>query len=130
MLWTLPSALLREVTDPEKIAGFWDSVVAGDIRLLGATRRPRPERFVVDRALSCGSGHSGYPLMAEYSWGAGALQLPYGLEAYPALDVWGYCHEIGHNHQEGEWTLAGMTEVTVNLFTVVHNRDTGRGQFP
>jgi len=32
--------------------------------------------------------------------------------------VWGLFHEVGHNHQSGDWTFAGTGEVTVNLFTL------------
>lgn len=31
--------------------------------------------------------------------------------------AWGPFHEIGHNHQSGDWTPAGYGEVTVNLFS-------------
>jgi hypothetical protein len=31
---------------------------------------------------------------------------------------WGLFHEIGHNHQSGDWTFEGTVEVTVNLFTL------------
>jgi hypothetical protein len=59
--------------------------------------------------------HSGYPIMT-------------GLDVIPAMvDLaklkkvnggWGFYHEIGHNHQNPDWTFAGTTEVTVNLFTM------------
>jgi hypothetical protein len=31
---------------------------------------------------------------------------------------WGFFHELGHNHQQGEWTFAGTVEVTCNLFSL------------
>jgi hypothetical protein len=33
-------------------------------------------------------------------------------------DVWGFFHEMGHNHQRADWTFDGTTEVTVNFFTL------------
>jgi hypothetical protein len=33
-------------------------------------------------------------------------------------DIWGFFHEIGHNHQAADWTFSGSGEVTVNLFTL------------
>src|SRR5262249_28410691 len=32
--------------------------------------------------------------------------------------VWGLFHELGHNHQSGDWTFEGTGEVTENLFTI------------
>jgi hypothetical protein len=32
--------------------------------------------------------------------------------------AWGYFHELGHNHQSGDWTFDGTTEVTCNLFSL------------
>jgi hypothetical protein len=32
--------------------------------------------------------------------------------------IWGFYHEIGHNHQSSDWTFEGTGEVTVNLFTL------------
>jgi hypothetical protein len=31
---------------------------------------------------------------------------------------WGLFHELGHNHQESDWTFDGTTEVTCNLFSL------------
>jgi hypothetical protein len=31
---------------------------------------------------------------------------------------WGLFHEMGHNHQQPEWTFDGTTEVTCNLFSL------------
>ena len=31
---------------------------------------------------------------------------------------WGFYHELGHNHQKGEWTFEGTGEVTCNLFSL------------
>jgi len=32
--------------------------------------------------------------------------------------VWGLFHELGHNHQNYDWTFRGTGEVTVNLFSL------------
>ena len=31
---------------------------------------------------------------------------------------WGHFHELGHNHQQGDWTPDGTGEVTCNIFTL------------
>lgn len=30
--------------------------------------------------------------------------------------IWGFLHELGHNHQQSAWTFSGTGEVTNNLF--------------
>jgi hypothetical protein len=33
-------------------------------------------------------------------------------------NAWGLFHELGHNHQAGDWTFSGTGEVTCNLFSL------------
>jgi len=35
---------------------------------------------------------------------------------------WGLWHEVGHIHQQGPWTWTGLTEVTVNLYSMAAER--------
>ena len=37
------------------------------------------------------------------------------LNALRTRGEWGLFHELGHNHQKGEWTFTGTGEVTNNL---------------
>jgi hypothetical protein len=97
---------------------FWDQVLDACAELAGLpTRRERPERFVTDVQISAGYMHSGYPLMT-------LLDMPEVMvdKARIAANghggVWGLFHELGHNHQSGDWTFDGTGEVTVNLFTM------------
>jgi hypothetical protein len=46
--------------------------------------------------------------------------------------TWGLFHELGHNHQESDWTFEGTVEVTVNLFSLylmetISNKPVGEG---
>ena len=76
-------------------------------------KRERPERYVADVQISAGYMHSGYPIMTH-------------LDAAPAMvsrekllaGQWGLVHELGHNHQNGDWTFAGTGEVTNNVFSI------------
>ena len=58
--------------------------------------------------------HSGYPIMTfldksvEHSISTSEL----------AAGSWGHFHELGHNHQQGDWTFDGTREVTCNLFSL------------
>lgn len=53
--------------------------------------RQNPSRFVADVQIGGGSMHNGYPIM-------------YYLASF--------LHELGHNHQKGEWTFLGTGEFT------------------
>lgn len=85
---------------------------AADLATIPRARR-RPERIVTDRQISAGYMHSGYPIMTHLDAAAFMTDL-----ADLGDHGWGPYHEIGHNHQSGDWTFDGTVEVTVNLFTL------------
>jgi len=122
VILTVPSEHLRNLDDPESLMKFWDSVldVCAELAAMPA-RRPRPERYVADAQISAGYMHSGYPIMTHLDAAAVMVDLQ-GLRAVRRDGVWGLFHEMGHNHQSPDWTFAGTTEVTVNLFTryIIH----------
>jgi len=115
---TVPSRVVRKLDDPVALMKFWDQVLDACADLATIPRkRPRPERYVTDTQISAGYMHSGYPIMTM-------------LDVAPVMvdrqrmmrnghgGVWGLFHELGHNHQSGDWTFGGTVEVTVNLFTL------------
>ncbi len=115
---TVPSERIRSLDDPAPVLEFWNKVLDADADLATIPhQRHRPERYVVDVQISAGYMHSGYPIMAHLDAGAWL----------PSLDElskgnWGLYHEMGHNHQQGDWTFDGTGEVTCNLFTLyVHD---------
>lgn len=111
---SLPSKHLRELDDPDKTMEFWDKVLDACADLCGRPiERDRPERMVCDRQISAGYMHSGYPVMTHMD----VEKTFVDLYTHPK-DGWGFYHEFGHNHQSGDWTFGGTTEVTVNLFTL------------
>lgn len=57
-------------------------------------RLHHPMRFVVDRQISAGAGHSGYPAMATKDW---TNSIATGSIIHSGS--WGLWHELGHNHQ-------------------------------
>ena len=79
--------------------------------------RERPERYVVDVQISAGYMHSGYPIMTHDDVAAALVDLE-KLMHQGHGGVWGFYHELGHNHQSRDWTFDGTSEVTVNLFTL------------
>ncbi|MBN9520957.1 M60 family metallopeptidase [bacterium] len=136
LVLTVPAAVARGVENPAELLAFWDQVLDGcaDLTVVDR-RRGRAERMVFDEQISNGYLHSGYPIMAP-------------LEIAPlAVDVvrmrregaWGFFHELGHNHQQRDWTFDGTVEVTCNLYSLylletfcpgapVHDEMKGPGQ--
>jgi len=110
---SMPSANVRQLDNPDEVLKFWDRVVTAEDEFSGQTNRTSPERFVLDRQISAGYMHSGYPIMAPLAE-AGKVANTASL----VQGNWGFFHELGHNHQRPEWVLAGTTEITVNIFSM------------
>lgn len=118
VILTLPSEVVRELDDPEDLMEFWDLVLDSCAELAARPlERRRPERYVADIQISAGYMHSGYPIMT-------LLDIPKVMVDKTRMmakghgGVWGLFHEMGHNHQSGDWTFGGTGEVTCNLFTL------------
>jgi len=114
VILSIPIAELRKVDDPAPLMELWDRVLdaAADLATIPHDRQ-RPERYVPDVQISAGYMHSGYPIMTHLD----AAEDMSGVDNLKA-GAWGLFHELGHNHQESEWTFNGTVEVTVNLFSL------------
>ncbi len=113
VILTIPSDKLRALDDPERLMQFWDRVLDLTADLAVQPReRDRPERFVPDQQISAGYMHSGYPIMTHLD----AIDRMISIEQLQT--AWGLYHELGHNHQQPDWTFDGTVEVTCNLFTL------------
>jgi len=111
---TVPSEAIRRLDDPTELLTFWDRVLDGAADMATRSReRVRPERYVADVQISAGSMHSGYPIMTHLDAVADMTDV-----ARMRKGPWGLFHELGHNHQSRDWTFAGTTEVTVNIFSL------------
>jgi hypothetical protein len=112
-------AIVRDLEDPAKALRFWDAVLDADADLAARPRsRSRPERMCADVQISAGYMHSGYPIMTHLD-AAAAMADPASVIADGRGGAgWGFFHELGHNHQESDWTFFGAGEVTCNLFTL------------
>ena len=118
IILTLPAADVRKLDDPKELMDFWDGVMDLYADLLGRPpERRRLERFVPDVQLSAGYMHSGYPLMTMLDITSTMVDIE-RIKANRHHGIWGLFHEIGHNHQNRDWTFHGTTEVTVNLFSL------------
>ena len=109
-----PSEVARTIRNPTELMAYWQKVIDVEDGLSNVTKdRKRPERIVADVQISAGYMHSGYPIMVPVS--AAPEMVTFSRLKWPG---WGFYHEIGHNHQKGEWTFEGTGEVTNNVFAL------------
>lgn len=114
VILTVPANAAAALDDPGPLLTFWDGVARSMAAFAGRTRaRRRPERFVADVQISAGYMHAGYPIMLPLE----EVQNLITLENLKR-GTWGLYHEIGHNHQEGDWTFEGTGEVTNNVLAM------------
>jgi hypothetical protein len=112
---SVPRSAVLNLTDPAALMTYWDEVFAACRRLYAAPARPRKERYCVDRQISAGYMHSGYPIMT----GDDVANTFCDLSKLRAQGfTWGFYHELGHNFQQSDWTFDGTGEVTNNLFSI------------
>ncbi len=112
---SLPKEIIRKVDDPKALMEFWDRVLDAQADLSTIPHeRKRPERIVPDIQISGGYMHSGYPIMTHLD---GSAETAANLERL-SKGSWGHFHELGHNHQQPDWTFDGTVEVTCNLYTL------------
>lgn len=117
IILTVPSSSVRKLDDPTAVLQFWDRAADAAADLSARPRdRERPERYCADLEISAGYMHSGYPLMTHLDAAADMVDID-----RMQGGTWGLFHELGHNHQNKDWTFAGTTEVTVNLFSLYLN---------
>jgi hypothetical protein len=115
VILTFEAKHARGIADPTPILAFWDSVLDYYPELSTRPAPKRPWRIVNDVQISAGYMHSGYPIMTHLDVGATMLD-PAALG--PKDKGWGFWHELGHNHQIGDWTFEGTGEVTNNLWSL------------
>lgn len=118
VILTVPSRVVRTLDNPEELMALWDRAMDDVADLATIPRhRPRQERYVTDRQISAGYMHSGYPIMMGLDVAEAAVNTKTML-SNGHLGVWGFFHEVGHNHQISDWTFNGTGEVTNNMFAV------------
>jgi hypothetical protein len=114
VILTVPSDSIRQLRNPTELMEFWNQIVAAEDWLASTEEdRSRPERIVADVEISAGYMHSGYPIMTYLD----VVPMISDLNAM-RRGSWGHFHELGHNHQQDDWTPDGTGEVTCNIFTL------------
>ena len=115
VILSVPSTVVRNLDDPVDLMEWWVKVLDSCAELAARPiERECPERYVCDIQISAGYMHSGYPIMTFLD----VAPLVVDLEKLETQGTWGHFHEMGHNHQSGDWTFDGTGEVTENLFSV------------
>ncbi len=115
------SSLKKSGYSPVEIAEFWDKLVELTNDLAMTPIPKYKERYVIDRQIRAGSIHSGYPIFTTEGRNKYRdFVLGFTTKRGNILKdgSWGHFHELGHNHQNRDWTYDGSVEVTVNIFTL------------
>jgi hypothetical protein len=116
VILTVPSESVRTLEDPKALMEHWTKVLDA-MADFGSIPRERKsaERLTLDTEISAGYMHSGYPIMTHMDVAKSIVDL----DALHSRDkAWGFYHELGHNHQQPEWTFDGTVEVTNNVFDI------------
>lgn len=113
----VPASVLRNLADPKPVAEYWDEVVQQVEFLYSVPAGTREERYQVDRQISAGYMHSGYPIMTWEDVSAKFVDISI-LRGNNGDTNWGFYHEIGHNFQRPSWTWDGWGETTNNLYSL------------
>ncbi len=114
LVLVVPTEHIADLESPSELLDLWDEILDADADLSGDPTRTRAERIVVDRQISAGWMHSGYPIMGQVV----ATDELLDVGVLTDVGAWGPLHELGHNHQFDPWILPGTTETTCNLFSV------------
>lgn len=118
LVFTMPTERLKECEQIKEVAELLQKCMALQDWVAGWDEFPErikhPMRFAVDRQISIGYGHSGYPAMGSLDW---ANSLVTG--SILTEGDWGLWHELGHNHQGNPVAMEGQTEVSVNIFSIL-----------
>ena len=118
VILTVPTSAVWALTAPTSLMTLWDRSMDDVAYLAGIPqKRVRPERYVTDKQISAGYMHSGYPIMTFLDV-AKPMATEETIRKNGHGGVWGFWHEVGHNHQQPDWTFEGTGEVTNNLFAL------------
>ncbi len=115
IILSVPSEKIRKLDNPDELMTLWDRIMDAEADLAAMPHdRKSPERIVPDVQISGGYMHAGYPIM---TWLDGSVETSLSTEKI-SQGSWGHFHELGHNHQQKDWTFDGTGEVTCNLFSL------------
>ncbi|XP_071949906.1 TRPM8 channel-associated factor homolog [Antedon mediterranea] len=111
------SEVASRVKNPTDLMQIYRSCVdvINELSALDPNNRARGERFVLDKQISAGYMHAGYPIMGPIS--ASTFMLDND-KIREDGNIWGPVHEIGHQYQTKGWTPSGGGEATTNIFSV------------
>ncbi len=114
---SVPSEVLRTLENPKALAEYWDEVVRECEKFYAVPVGTTEQRYQVDRQISAGYMHAGYPIMTGDDVSERFVDLSV-LRGRSGSGLWGFYHEVGHNYQINTWTIDGWGETTNNLFSL------------
>jgi hypothetical protein len=117
IIFSIPSARIRDLDDPEKLMRFWDEVMDANANLACiSVNRLHPERIIIDQEVAWGYMFTEYykivvPDDESCKWSVD--------EAFMRdKGSWGHFHELGHRHQFWGIDFDALGEVTENLYSM------------
>lgn len=139
MIFTVPReyCVVRNISNLDAVMKQWDDAINYDYyqwiglkaKTTGADTVDQapllPWRAVLDITMPPGAyGISGYPFRAQNDFGWFGEWT--NLSILNISASWGTFHEIGHNHQQGQyWSWSSLGEVTNNLFIFKNSKRLG-----
>jgi len=126
---TLARAKAYKSQDNSHVLQVLDQIVTAEDVLSGLDGSAPQHQINQNRMLITETDRTGvsYWMMATYyritvlaESAPNAFQVA-GLDSAP----WGIAHEIGHMHQQSPWTWGGLSETTVNIYTLASQRSFG-----
>lgn len=117
--FSLANAYLYKNDDQEALIKKADRVIAVEDSISGLYGSDPIDQPNVHKYLMTESDHTGY-FMAATNYRTWYGSSTGGVPAILKADnlTWGPWHELGHMHQQGSWTWSGLTEVTVNIYSI------------
>ncbi|SAL27084.1 hypothetical protein AWB74_01176 [Caballeronia arvi] len=110
-----PAALLGYV---QRIMGYHDEVSGLDGSSALDTPSPLRVHFVQDAISTHADLQDAYLYATYYMIGLPLNSAAETLLKPAKADAWGVWHELGHMYQQWDWTWPGLTETTVNIYSL------------
>jgi hypothetical protein len=118
IILTVPAYRIRSLDNPEKLMKFWDVIMDTEAKLANiVTKRIHPERIITDRQVAYGAYMFTLPHKIVVPDDE-SCELMLNEDLLRTKGSWGHFHELGHRHQFWGIDFSGLSEVTVNLYTM------------
>jgi hypothetical protein len=118
IILTVPSYRIRSLKNPKALMQFYDRVMDADADLRMIDRkRVHTERIILDQQVMEGTLYA-LPNKIVGPDDDENCRVMLNADSLEEKGTWGIFHELGHRHQFSDLDFEGLTEVTVNLYSM------------